>query len=241
MVTLASGETIESSRPLKSLLRRLQIRTRRVSRKYEAAKKSFRLATKKRLPISNNRKKSSLQLAKLYARIVNLRMDFTHKLTTRLCRENQAIVIEDLNVAGMLKNKKLSRAISDVGFGEIRRQLEYKSVRYNTRLIIADRYYPSSKLCSICDFKHDSLKLNDREWTCVNCNVHHDRDVNAAINLKRLATATALPEANPLVTMDTDVGMVPALVGKDTSVRYECDQKDTSGQKENREHFRSLF
>lgn len=246
-VTLSNGEAIQSPRPLKSLLRRLQIRTRRVSRKCEAAKKSLGLLKKERfpkgtrLPPSSNCKKSTLKLAKLYARIVNLRADFTHKLTTRLCRENQAIVIEDLNVAGMLKNEKLSRAISDVGFGEIRRQLGYKSARYNTRLIIADRFYASSKLCSICDFKNESLKLNDREWTCANCSTHHDRDVNAAINLKRLATATALPEANSLATTDTDVGMVPTPVGEVTSVRHECGHKDTSGQKENCEHFRSHF
>jgi putative transposase len=170
-----------------------------------------------------------------------LRADFTHKLTTRLCRENQAIAIEDLNVAGMLKNEKLARAINDIGFGEIRRQLEYKSVRYNTRLIIANRFFPSSKLCSRCDFVNDALTLKDREWTCPNCNVHHDRDINAAINLKRLATLTALLEANLLAIMNTGMGMVPVSVEKVTSVRYECGQKDTSGQKENREHFCSHF
>lgn len=245
--TLSSGEAIAAPKPLRALLRRLQIRGRRVSRKYQAAKKSLGFASNQCLPkgtklsFSNNHKKSTLKLARLHAHIVNLRVDFMHKLTTRLCRENQAIVIEDLNVAGMMKNEKLSRAISDISFGGIRRQLEYKSRRYLTQLIIADRFYPSSKLCSICDFKNELLKLNDREWKCSNCGTHHDRDINAAINLKRLATATALPEANPLVTMDTGVGMVPALVGKVTSVRYECGLKDMSGQKENCEHFCSHF
>ena len=227
-VTLSTGESIEAPKPLKSLLRRLQMRARSVSRKCEAEKislglmKNQRLPKGTKLPLSNNLKKSSLQLAKLHARIANLRVDFVHKLTTRLCLENQAIVIEDLNVAGMLKNEKLSRAIADVGFGEIRRQLEYKSLRYQTKLIVADRFYPSSKLCSNCNVKNEALTLHDREWTCANCGAHHHRDINAAINLKRLATATALPEANSLVTMDTGVGMVPALDGKVTSVRYEC-------------------
>ena len=175
-----------------------------------------------RLPVTNNRKKSALKLAKKHSRIVNLRADFTHKLTTRLCRENQTVVIEDLHVRGMIKNEKLARAINDVGFGEIRRQLEYKSSRYNTNLMIANRWYPSTKLCSSCNKVNEKLKLSDRTWTCPHCHVTHDRDVNAAINLKRLTTETVLPEANHLVTVGTDIGMVPILDGKVTSVRYEC-------------------
>ncbi|HSW69453.1 MAG TPA: RNA-guided endonuclease TnpB family protein [Gammaproteobacteria bacterium] len=209
-VTLSDGESIVSPRPLKSALRRLKICGRSVSRKCKEAKKSLvlkqneALAKGTRLPVSNNRKKSSLKLAKLHARIVNLRADFTHKLTTRFCRENQAIVIEDLNVAGMLRNEKLARAISDVGLGEMRRQLEYKANRYDTRIIIANRFYPSSKLCSICDWKNKSLTLKDREWICQNCGTIHDRDQNAAMNLKRLATINALPVASQAVTNGTE-------------------------------------
>lgn len=195
-VTISSGESILSPKPLKSALRRLKIRSRSLSRKIKTKKE--------KIYISNNRKKSSLKLAKLHARIVNLRADFTHKLTTRLIRENQAVVIEDLNVAGMLKNKKLSRAISDIGFGSLRRQLEYKSLRYDTTLIIADRWYPSSKLCSNCGFKKDSLTLKERTWKCHICGSVHDRDINAALNLKRLATKTALPVASHLVTNGTN-------------------------------------
>jgi putative transposase len=209
-VTLSDGESIVSPRPLKSALRRLKIRGRSVSRKCNAAKKSLglkqneRLSKGTRLPVSNNRKKSSLKLARLHARIVNLRADFTHKLTTRFCRENQTIVIEDLNVSGMLKNEKLAKAISDVGFGEIRRQLEYKAKRYDTRIIIANRFYPSSKLCSICYWKNELLTLKERTWICQNCDTLHDRDQNAAMNLKRLATVNALPVASQLVTNDTE-------------------------------------
>ena len=111
---------------------------------------------------------------------------------------------EDLNVAGMLKNKKLSRAISDIGFGALRRHLEYKSRRYGSNLIVADRWYPSSKLCSVCEYKKDCLSLKERSWKCKNCGIIHDRDINAALNLKRLATKTALPVASHLVTKGTN-------------------------------------
>src|SRR5580765_2994347 len=205
--TLSSGESMSSPAPLKSALRRLKMRGRSVSRKIEAAKTNNKL-------ISNNRKKSILKLSKLHARIANLRADFTHKLSTKLCRENQAVVIEDLYVAGMLKNEKISRALSDVGFGNIRRQLEYKALRYDTKLMIADRWYPSSKLCSYCDWKNDTLTLQDRSWVCKNCHAVHDRDVNAAINLKRLATETALPVASHSAMNDTEIGMFSISGGK---------------------------
>lgn len=201
--TLSSGESLEAPKPLKAALRRLKIRSRRLSRKLEAAKVSAglqpgaRLPKGAKLPVSNNRRKSAAALAKLHARIANVRADFTHKLTTRLCRENQAVVLEDLNVKGMLANEKLARAISDVGFGMFREQMQYKAPRYGTRLVIADRWYPSSRLCSSCGWKNEALTLRDREWVCHGCGAQHDRDHNAAMNLRRLATITALPVASP--------------------------------------------
>jgi putative transposase len=151
-----------------------------------------------------------------------------HKLTTRLCRENQTVAIEDLNVRGMLANSRLARAIADVGFYEFRRQLQYKAARYGTQVVLVDRWYPSSKLCSACDYRHESLTLADRCWTCNACGVYHDRDVNAAINLKRFATGahaarTALPVASPSVMPDTAASKLLAGGGKDTPVRYEYD------------------
>jgi putative transposase len=241
--TISSGEVIEAPKPLKAALRRLEIRSRRLSRKLEAAKKAAgferhaRLPKGTRLPVSNNRQKSAAILARLYARIANIRADFTHKLTTRLCRENQALVIEDLNVKGMLQNEKLARAISDVGFGMLRSQLEYKARRYSTHLTIADRWYPSSRLCSICGWKNEALTLRDRKWVCAQCGAHHDRDLNAALNLKRLATETALPVASPSSNGGAAAGTVPAVVGKVTPVRYDGGHQDTSGQEENRAHF----
>lgn len=246
-VTFSSGEAIEAPKPLKAALRRLKIRGRRISRKIETAKVAAGFAPRAklfkgaRLPVSNNRMKSAVILARLYARIANIRADFTHKLTTRICRENQAVVIEDLHVKGMLANGKIARAISDVGFGMFRSQIEYKARRYGTQLVVADRWYPSSRLCSICGWKKESLTLKDREWTCPQCGTTHDRDINAAINLKRLATLTALPVASPTSNGGATSGVVPDIAGKVTSVRYEGGQQDTSGQKENRAHYRALF
>ncbi len=244
--TLSSGEAIQSPKPLKAVLRRLKLRSRCVSRKTEAAKleagfsPGARLPKGTRLPVSNNRKKSSATLARLHARIANIRADFTHKLTTRLCRKNQAVVVEDLHVKGMLANDKLARAISDVGFGMFRSQIEYKAKRFGTRLVIADRWYPSTRLCSVCGWKNEALKLKDREWRCPQCGTIHDRDFNAALNLQRLATATALPVASPTGNGGAVTEIVSVTDGKVTPVRYECGHQDTSGQEKNREHLRAL-
>lgn len=244
--TLSNGETIQSPKPLKAALRRLRIRSRRLSRKLEAAKVAAGFDPKARLPKgvqlpeSNNRRKSSAVLARLHARIANIRADFIHKLTTRLCRENQAVVIEDLNVRGMLANERLARAISDVGFGMFRSQMEYKAKRYGTQLVIADRWFPSSRLCSVCGWKNEELSLRDRAWTCPQCSTHHDRDLNAAVNLERLATVTALPVARPSGNGGAASERVSGVVGKVTPVRYECGHQDHSGQEENRAHLCAL-
>jgi putative transposase len=248
--TLNTGEKFIAPRPLKAALRRLRIRSRRQSRKLEAAKKAVgiagRISKGTRLPVSKNRSCGARALARLHARIAHVRKDFTHKLTTRLCRENQTVVIEDLNVSGMLSNDRLARAISDVGFYEVRRQLTYKAVRYGTRLTIADRWYPSSKRCSGCGEHHAGLTLGERAWTCTACGSHHDRDVNAAINLQRLATGaptaqSALPVASPAATLGTVVGIVPAGDGKVTPVRDERGQQERSGQEENGAHLCTRF
>jgi len=188
-----------------------------------------------RLPVSKNRAKVAAKLARLHARIAHVRRDFLHKLTTRLCRENQAVGIETLNVKGMLANTRLSRAIADIGFYEFRRQLTYKVKRYGTVLVLADRWYPSSKLCSQCNCRYANLSLRERTWTCTACNVRHDRDVNAAINLQWLATdaltaATALPLASQMETFGTLVGLIPAGGGKVTPVSHEHGRQDGSGQ-----------
>jgi putative transposase len=244
--TLSSGEKFTAPRPLKAALRRLRIRGRRQSRKVKAAKRnagiSGPLPKGTRLPISANRTKGARRLARLHARIAHVRKDFLHKLTTRLCRENQTVVIEDLNVKGMLANARLARAIADVGFNEFRRQLQYKAQRYGTIVLLADRWYPSSKLCSSCGRRYGELGLGERSWNCMHCGARHDRDVNAAINLQRLATGalaaqSALPVASLVATPGTAADMGSAAVGKVTPVRYEYGQQDGSEQEENRARF----
>jgi putative transposase len=248
--TLSSGEKIRAPRPLAAALRRLRIRSRRQSRKVEAAKKAARIEGPipkgTRLPVSKNQTCGARALARLQSRIARVRRDFTHKLTTRLCRANQAVVIEDLNVRGMLANGRLARAIADVGFYEIRRQLRYKAQRYGTRIVLADRWYPSSKLCSACGEKYAALGLAERTWTCAACGAHHDRAVNAAIKLQRLATGahaaqTALPVASRAVTPGTAADDGSAGGGKVTPVRHEHGQRDGPGREENGEHLCAPF
>jgi putative transposase len=127
------------------------------------------------------------RLGKLHAKIASIRNDFWHKITTQLCRENQAIGIETLNVSGMLKNRKLSKAISDAGFYEFRRQLSYKSKIYDNLIVAASQWYPSSKTCSNCGCVKESLTLAERVFHCEHCGYEEDRDVNAATNLRNLA------------------------------------------------------
>jgi putative transposase len=132
---------------------------------------------------SRNREKARREVARVYARITDRRRDFLHKVTTRLVRENQTIVIEDLNVRGMLRNGSLARAISDASWSEFRSMLEYKAAWYGRKVIAIDRWFPSSKTCSVCGIQLDTMPLNVREWTCPGCGQVHDRDVNAAKNI----------------------------------------------------------
>ncbi|MPY30909.1 IS200/IS605 family element transposase accessory protein TnpB [Streptomyces adustus] len=129
-----------------------------------------------------NRAKARRKVAKVHARIADRRRDHLHKLTTRLVRENQTIVIEDLTVRNLLKNHNLARAISDVAWSELRSMLEYKARWYGREVIVVDRWFPSSKLCSTCGSLQNRMPLHVRTWTC-GCGVTHDRDVNAAKNL----------------------------------------------------------
>ena len=132
---------------------------------------------------SKNRDKARKKVARIHARIADRRRDFLHKLSTRLIRENQTICVESLAVKNMVKNEKLSKAISDVGWSEFVSQLEYKAEWYGRTLVKIDRWYPSSKRCFDCGHILDSLPLDVRAWTCPECGVHHDRDINAAKNI----------------------------------------------------------
>ncbi|WP_328541735.1 transposase [Streptomyces sp. NBC_00371] len=152
------------------------------------AKAQRRLA--KKAKDSVNRAKARRKVAKVHARIADRRRDALHKITTRLVRDNQTLVIEDLTVRNMVKNRKLARAISDAAWSQFRSMLEYKAAWYGREVIAIDRWFPSSKLCSSCGALADEMPLSVRTWTC-ECGTTHDRDVNAAKNLLAAGRAVA--------------------------------------------------
>ena len=132
---------------------------------------------------SNNRNKARIKIAKVYKKINDKKQYYLHQVSNSLINENQVICMEDLNVKGMLKNHKLAESISEMNFGEFKRILEYKARWYNRKLVFVDRFYPSSKTCCHCSYKFKDLKLSDRFWTCSQCNILHNRDINAAVNI----------------------------------------------------------
>jgi len=160
----------EAPKPFKKYLAKL----RRLNRKQ----------TRRRLQ-SSNRKKATLALARCYYMIKNIRKDFLNKLTTELAKTKSVICIEDLNIKGMSgKKRHLGRSINDVGWGEFRRQLEYKTKWYGSQLIVIPAFEPTSKMCHVCGEINNNLKLSDRTWICLNCGMVHDRDENASDNVR---------------------------------------------------------
>ena len=144
---------------------------------------------------SNGRRKAAQRLSKMHGRVAAVRSALLHSISSELAKTSAVVVIEDLNAAGMLKNRKLARHISDAGFGELRRQLEYKTAWYGTELVVADRWFPSSKTCSGCGGVKADLALADRVYECGACGLVIDRDLNAAVNLARYT-----PPADPAGT-----------------------------------------
>jgi putative transposase len=175
--TLSTGEKIAGPKPHKKLLSRLKRLSRSLSQKQKG---------------SNNRKKAKVKLSRLHYRIGNIRRDAIHHLTTKVVDEFDIIAIENLHVSGMIKNRKLSRSIADMGFFEFRRQLEYKAEIKGKKIIVSDRWFASSKICYVCGYKLENLSLSTREWTCVQCGKNHDRDLNAAKNLEKLAVSSTV-------------------------------------------------
>ena len=176
LVTLSTGEKITNPKHERRDRARLTLAQRLMARKAKG---------------SANREKARLRVARAHARIADRRRDFLHKLTTRLVRENQAVVIEDLNVRGMLGNHCLARAISGAAWGDLRAMLEYKCDWYGRDLVVIDRWFPSSKTCSACGRTVASLPLGTREWACPSCGARHDRDINAAKNILAAGLAVA--------------------------------------------------
>ena len=157
-------------------------------RKYEKKLAKLQKDLSRKAKGSNNRYKARLKVAKLHQRIANQRKDFLHKLSTKIISENQVIVLEDLRVKNMLQNHKLARAISEVSWAEFRTMLEYKASWNGREIVIAPSNYASSQLCSKCGYKNSDVKnLALRKWTCPKCGAKHDRDINASINLLKLA------------------------------------------------------
>jgi len=144
---------------------------------------------------SAHRAKAAAKVARAHRKVRHARSDFMHRASTRMVREHDVIVIEDLNVSGMVRNRHLARAISGCGWGEFRRQLEYKCAWYGRRLVVIDRWYRSSKTCSACGHRLAELSLSTRHWTCPACGARHDRDVNAAKNI--VAAGRAVARASP--------------------------------------------
>ena len=168
MVTLSTGETVGNPKYFAKDEKKLAKAQRRHARKKKGSK---------------NRQKARLKVAKIHARVADRRRDYQHKLSTRIVHENQVMCVESLAVKNMVKNHSLAKAISDVGWGEFVRHLEYKARWYGRTLVKIDQWYPSSKTCHACKHVLDSLPLDIREWVCPACGVAHDRDTNAALNV----------------------------------------------------------
>lgn len=209
LATLSNGEVVTGPKALRGLLGRLRQLSRALSRKLKG---------------SRNRNKARRRLAKLHARIGNLRREGLHQLTTSITRRFHTIGLEDLNVKGMLANRRLSRAIADMGFHELRRQLAYKAAWRGGQMVVTDHWYPSSKTCSCCGHQLETLALAQRQWICPRCGAHHDRDVNAAVNLKNMAvssTATACGGAG--------AGLARTREAKPASVKQESNSTAALG------------
>jgi len=169
---LSNGEKVENPKYLQNSLKRMKCLQKRVSKKVKG---------------SNNRNKARHHLSKIHEVISNQRNNFQHQISSKLISENQAIALETLNVKGMVKNHCLAQSISDAGWSSFVTKLEYKAQWLGKTILKIGRFEPSSKICNICGYHNSSLTLKDREWTCPDCKTKHDRDINAAINIKKFS------------------------------------------------------
>lgn len=170
--TLSDGTKIDAPKPLGKYLKKLA----KLQRQHSKMQKG-----------SSNRKKSAMKIARLHRKIKNIRLDYAHKLSAELAKTKPLIAVEDLNVKGMVQNNHLSRHIADVGWSQFITMLDYKTKWYGSWLYRIGRFEPTSKACSTCGYKLDSLPLSVRAWTCPECGTKHDRDINAAKNILKIA------------------------------------------------------
>ena len=196
---LSDGFAIDNPKPLKKNLRKIKRLSRQLSKRSHPKTKEERLKGVKK---SNNYIKLSVKLANTQGRVANIRRDFLLKVTTILTTHYGEIAIEDLNVKGMTRNHRLAQAINDVSFGELRRQIEYKAATNGVKVMKADRYYASSRTCSVCGEKKKELTLKDRTFRCNHCGAVLDRDYNASLNLLGLIVNHKIgvdyPESTPV-------------------------------------------
>ena len=181
--TLSNGEKILAPKPLKNNLKKLA----KFQRKFARTKKG-----------SNRREKSRLKVARLHVKIKDVRKDFHHKLSTKLARQYDTLVLEDLNTSGMMRNHKLAKHIADAGWRNFRALTENKCKKYDREFRVISRWEPTSQRCSVCGFKGGKKELNVREWTCINCGTVHDRDINAAINIRNTGSETKILQLQPV-------------------------------------------
>ncbi|MEV0273721.1 IS607 family element RNA-guided endonuclease TnpB [Hamadaea sp. NPDC050747] len=197
LAVVSTGEMVDNPRHLLAAQQRMRVLGRAVSRKTGPDRRTGRCPSKRW-------ERAVARLARAHARVSNLRRDALHKLTTRLAREHGTIVVEDLNVTGMLTNRRLARHICDAGFAEIRRQLAYKTAWNGGRLLVADRWFPSSKTCSGCGAAKAKLALSERKYHCQACGLIADRDHNAALNLAALAAEFDTAGSGPVAGRGAD-------------------------------------
>ncbi|MET0415765.1 MAG: IS607 family element RNA-guided endonuclease TnpB [Actinoplanes sp.] len=197
LAVLSTGELMDNPRHLVTAQQRMRSLGRALSRKTGPDRRTGQRPSKRW-------ERAAARLGRAHARVANLRRDGLHKLTTRIAREHGTVVVEDLNVAGMLANRRLARHITDAGFCEIRRQLAYKTGWNGGRLLVADRWYPSSKTCSGCGTVKAKLSLSDRKYECQACGLIIDRDHNAALNLAALAAQFDTAGSGPVAGRGAD-------------------------------------
>jgi IS605 OrfB family transposase len=197
LAVLSTGELVDNPRHLAAAQQRMRQLGRALSRKTGPDRRAGRRPSKRW-------ERAAARLGRAHARVSNLRRDGLHKLTTRLAAEHGTVVVEDLNVLGMLRNRRLARHIADAGFAEIRRQLAYKTGWNGGRLLVADRWCPSSKTCSGCGAVKTKLALSERQYECATCGLVIDRDRNASLNLAALAAEHDTAGSGPVAARGAD-------------------------------------